>query len=171
MSSVETKTLSKEISEIFWREGFTLATAESCTAGNVAANITAIPGSSRFYKGGIIAYDNGVKQSLLHVNAETLETYGAVSEETVVEMVKGAIKALGTDYGVATSGIAGPGGGTPEKPVGIIWVAAGTCDNIITAKLTEDEGREKNIQAATAKALQLLLEICQNQENEQEKQN
>ena len=148
--SVETKKLSKEISEFFWREGFTLATAESCTAGNVPAVITAIPGSSRFYKGGIVAYANEVKQSLLHVSQETLEKYGAVSEETVV----------------ATSGSAGPAGGTPEKPVGTIWVAAGNKEKILTAKLTEDEGREKNIQAATAKTLQLLLDLCQNQENE-----
>ena len=105
--SVETKTLSKEISEIFWREGFTLATAESCTAGNVAAIITAIPGSSRFYKGGVVAYANEVKQNMLHVNPETLATYGAVSEETVTEMVKGAIEAFDTDYAMATSGIAG----------------------------------------------------------------
>lgn len=164
--SVETKKLSKEISEFFWREGFTLATAESCTAGNVPAVITAIPGSSRFYKGGIVAYANEVKQSLLHVRPETLETYGAVSEETVVEMVKGAMETLGTDYAVATSGIAGPAGGTPEKPVGTIWVAAGNKKKILTAKLSEDEGREKNIQAATAKTLQLLLDLCQNQENE-----
>lgn len=165
--SVETKTLSKEISEIFWREGFTLATAESCTAGNVAAIITAIPGSSRFYKGGIVAYADEVKQNLLHVNAETLAAHGAVSEETVVEMVKGAISTLGTDYAIATSGIAGPAGGTPEKPVGTVWIAVGTNDKVITTKLTEDEGREKNVQAATKKALQLLLELCQNQENEQ----
>ena len=104
--SVETKTLSKEISEIFWREGYTLATAESCTAGNVAAIITAIPGSSRFYKGGVIAYSDEVKKTHLYVNAETLEQHGAVSEETVVEMVKGAIKALDVDYAMATSGIA-----------------------------------------------------------------
>ena len=143
--SVETKTLSKEISEIFWREGYTLATAESCTAGNVAAIITAIPGSSRFYKGGVIAYSDEVKKTHLYVNAETLEQHGAVSEETVVEMVKGAIKALDVDYAMATSGIAGPGGGSPEKPVGTIWVAAGTKDAVLTAKLTEDEGREKNI--------------------------
>lgn len=165
--SVETKTLSKEISEIFWREGFTLATAESCTAGNVAAIITAIPGSSRFYKGGIVAYADEVKQNLLHVNAETLVAHGAVSEETVVEMVKGVISTLGTDYAIATSGIAGPAGGTPEKPVGTVWIAVGTNDKVITTKLTEDEGREKNVQAATKKALQLLLELCQNQENEQ----
>ena len=154
--SVETKTLSKEISEIFWREGYTLATAESCTAGNVAAIITAIPGSSRFYKGGVIAYSDEVKKTHLYVNAETLEQHGAVSEETVVEMVKGAIKALDV-----------PGGGSPEKPVGTIWVAAGTKDAVLTAKLTEDEGREKNIQAATAKTLQLLLELCQNQGKEE----
>ena len=165
--SVETKTLSKEISEIFWREGFTLATAESCTAGNVAAIITAIPGSSRFYKGGVVAYANEVKQNMLHVNPETLAAHGAVSEETVTEMVKGAIEACDTDYAMATSGIAGPAGGTPEKPVGTIWVAAGSRDKVITAKLTEDEGRDKNIQAATKKALVLLLELCQEQQKEE----
>lgn len=165
--SVETKTLSKEISEIFWREGFTLATAESCTAGNVAAIITAIPGSSRFYKGGVVAYANEVKQNMLHVNPETLAAHGAVSEETVTEMVKGAIEAFDTDYAMATSGIAGPAGGTPEKPVGTIWVAAGSRDKVITAKLTEDEGRDKNIQAATKKTLVLLLKLCQEQQKEE----
>ncbi len=165
--SVETKTLSKEISEVFWRENFTLATAESCTAGNVAAIITAVPGSSRFYKGGIIAYANAVKENLLHVKAETLEAHGAVSEETVTEMVYGAMKTLEADYAVATSGVAGPSGGTADKPVGTIWIAAGNAQKVLTAKLTEDEGREKNIQAATKKALQLLLELAQKQENEE----
>lgn len=164
--SVETKILSKEISEIFWKEGFSLSTAESCTAGNVAAIITAVPGSSHFYKGGIVAYANELKQNILQVKAETLETYGAVSEETVIEMVKGAMQVFNTDFAVATSGIAGPAGGTPEKPVGTIWVAAGCKDKIVTAKLTEDNGRDKNIQSATKKALQLLLDICQKQENE-----
>lgn len=164
--SVETKILSKEISEFFWKEGFSLSTAESCTAGNVAAIITAVPGSSHFYKGGIVAYANELKQNILQVKAETLETYGAVSEETVVEMVKGAMQVFNTDFAVATSGIAGPAGGTPEKPVGTIWVAAGCKDKIVTAKLTEDNGRDKNIQSATKKTLQLLLDICQKQENE-----
>lgn len=164
--SVETKILSKEISEIFWREGFSLSTAESCTAGNVAAIITAVPGSSHFYKGGIVAYANELKQNILQVKAETLETYGAVSEETVIEMVKGAMQVFNTDFAVATSGIAGPAGGTPEKPVGTIWVAAGCKDKIVTVKLTEDNGRDKNIQSATKKTLQLLLDICQKQENE-----
>ncbi len=165
--SVETKFLSKEISEIFWREGFTLATAESCTAGNVAAVITAIPGSSRFYKGGVVAYSNEVKQNLLSVSAETLETFGAVSEETVKEMVGGALKTFGADYAIATSGIAGPGGGTPEKPVGTVWIAAGTAEKVLTVKIEGDEGREKNIQSSVKNALLLLLELCRSAENEQ----
>ena len=144
-----------------------MATAESCTAGNVAAIIAAVPGSSRFYKGGIIAYANAVKENLLHVKSETLEAHGAVSEETVTEMVHGAMKTLEADYAVATSGVAGPSGGTADKPVGTIWIAAGNAQKVLTAKLTEDEGREKNIQAATKKALQLLLELAQKQENEE----
>ena len=165
--TVETKKLSKEISEIFWKEGFTLATAESCTAGNVAANITAIPGSSRFYKGGVIAYANEAKQELLHVSAETLEKHGAVSEETVCEMVNGAMDAFHTGYAIATSGIAGPGGGTPDKPVGTIWIAVGSKEKVMTAKLDEDNGRELNVHAATKKALSMLLQLVQNCENEQ----
>ena len=118
--SIEGKFLSKEISDLFWKEGLTLATAESCTAGNVAAAITAIPGSSHFYRGGIIAYSNEVKENMLGVNPETLENKGAVSEETVIEMVKGAMKSMNSDCAVATSGIAGPTGGTPDKPVGTV---------------------------------------------------
>ena len=110
--SVEGKFLSKEISELFWKENLTLATAESCTAGNVAAAITAVAGTSHFFKGGIIAYSNEVKENLLGVSHETLETYGAVSEETVIEMVKGAMKSMNSDCAIATSGIAGPTGGT-----------------------------------------------------------
>lgn len=164
--SIETKFLSKEISEIFWREGFTLATAESCTAGNVAAIITAVPGSSRFYKGGVVAYSNEVKQNLLAVKPETLESYGAVSEETVTEMVRGAISTFDSEYAIATSGIAGPGGGTPEKPVGTIWIAVGNKAKVLTEKLSGDEGREKNIQQAVKKALRLLLDLCQTNEIE-----
>lgn len=155
--SVEGKFLSKEINDLFWREGLTLVTAESCTAGSVAAAITAVAGSSQFFKGGIIAYSNEIKESLLGVNHETLETHGAVSEETVIEMVKGAMKSMNSDCAVATSGIAGPTGGTPDKPVGTIWIAAGCKDKVITLKLEGDEGRNKNIANATQNALQLLL--------------
>ena len=165
--SLQNKFLSKELSEKFWKEGLTLSTAESCTAGNIAAVITAIPGSSHFYKGGIIAYSDEVKINLLGVSPETLETKGAVSEETVVEMAKGAMKSMKSDCAVATSGIAGPTGGTPDKPVGTVWVAAIMKDKVVTLKAEGDEGRNKNIENATLKALQLLRNLFQNQENEQ----
>ena len=165
--SIEGKFLSKEISDLFWKEGLTLATAESCTAGNIAAAITAIPGSSHFYRGGIIAYSNEVKENLFGVNPETLENKGAVSEETVIEMVIGAMKSMNSDCAVATSGIAGPTGGTPDKPVGTVWIAVGKQEKIVTMKLEGDEGRQKNIANATQKALQMLRNILQNEENEQ----
>jgi PncC family amidohydrolase len=124
--SLQNKFLSKELNDKFWKEGLTLATAESCTAGNIAAMITAIPGSSHFYKGGIIAYSDEVKKNLLGVNPETLEKHGAVSEEVVIEMAKGAMKSMNSNCAVATSGIAGPTGGTPDKPVGTVWIAWAT---------------------------------------------
>jgi len=164
--SLQNKFLSKELSDKFWKEDLTLATAESCTAGNIAAIITAIPGSSHFYKGGIVAYSDEVKTNLLGVSPETLQTKGAVSEETVIEMVKGAMKSMNSDCAVATSGIAGPTGGTPETPVGTVWIAAGIKDKIMTLKISGDEGRNKNIEKATLNALQLLQKILQNQENE-----
>jgi PncC family amidohydrolase len=165
--SLHHKFLSKELSDKFWKEELTLATAESCTAGNIAAVITAIPGSSHFYKGGIIAYNNEVKINLLGVSPQTLEEKGAVSEETVIEMVKGAMKSMNSDCAVATSGIAGPTGGTPVNPVGTVWIAAGMKDRIITLKVSGDEGRKRNIEKATLNALQLLQKLFQNQENEQ----
>ena len=165
--SLQNKFLSKELSEKFWKEGLTLSTAESCTAGSIASIITAIPGSSHFYKGGIVAYSDEIKTKLLNVNPETLEAKGAVSEEVVIEMVKGAMKSMNSDCAVATSGSAGPTGGTPDKPVGTVWIAAAMKDRIITMKANGDEGRNKNIENATLNALKLLLKLIQNQENEQ----
>lgn len=166
--SVETKVISREINDLMWQQGATLSTAESCTAGNVAAAITSIPESSQFYKGGVVGYSNEVKVNLLHVKPETLETYGAVSEETIIEMIKGVMKSLKTDYAVATSGVAGPGGGTPEKPVGTIWIAAGNADKIITQKLEGDEGREINVSRATHSVLQLLHDLLTNKDENKE---
>jgi PncC family amidohydrolase len=160
--SVEGKFLSKVLNELFWKEGLTLATAESCTGGNVAAHITSVPGSSHFFKGGIVAYSNEVKENMLGVNHNTIEEYGAVSEQTVVEMAKGVMRVLHADCAVATSGIAGPTGGTPDKPVGTVWIAAARKDNVITLKLEGDEGRNLNIARATQNALQLLHSLFQN---------
>lgn len=124
----------EKVGELLKAKNFSLSTAESCTGGGIAALITSVPGSSEYFKGGIVAYSNEIKADLLHVSVEALAQHGAVSRETVVEMVKGAMKTLKTDCAVATSGIAGPGGGTPEKPVGTVWIAAACKNEIVTMK-------------------------------------
>ena len=146
----------EKVGELLKAKNFSLSTAESCTGGGIAALITSVPGSSEYFKGGIVAYSNEVKADLLHVSVETLAQYGAVSRETVVEMVKGAMKTLKTDCAVATSGIAGPGGGTPEKPVGTVWIAAACKNEIVTMKLVCECGRAGNVQCAIQNALSML---------------
>lgn len=118
----ETK-LEEAIGQLLKAQGLTIATAESCTGGYLAHKLTSISGSSAYYQGSIIAYHNQVKINELNVNPETLQQHGAVSEATVREMAENVRKKFGTDIGVATSGIAGPDGGTPDKPVGTIWIA------------------------------------------------
>lgn len=139
----------------------TLSTAESCTGGRIAAAITSVPGSSVYFKGSIVAYHNQVKTSLLGVSSETLEKYGAVSEETVIEMVKGAVNSLKTDCAIATSGIAGPGGGTPGKPVGTIWIAVACGKEIVAYKQEINRGRTLNIKRAVDTSLLMLLELLE----------
>jgi PncC family amidohydrolase len=151
--------IEETIGHILKEKHLTLSTAESCTGGNIAARITSIPGSSEYYKGSIIAYGNEAKTSLLRVSPDTLEQYGAVSRETVIEMAKGAMGMLNTTCAVATSGIAGPGGGTPTKPVGTIWIAAAFKDELITLKLEEDRGRTANMENAVYETLNLLLKL------------
>ena len=148
--------LEEEIGELLKAKNLSLSTAESCTGGGIAALITSVPGRSEDFNGGIVAYSNEMKQDLLHVSAETLARHGAVSRETVVEMVKGAMKTLKTDCAVATSGIAGPGGGTQEKPVGTIWIAAAYKNEIVTMKQEGDCGRTRNVQCAIQNALSML---------------
>lgn len=148
--------LEEEVGELLKAKKLSLSTAESCTGGGVAALITSVPGSSEYFKGGIVAYSNEVKRTLLHVSAETLKKYGAVSRETVVEMVKGAMNTLKTECAVATSGVAGPDGGTPEKPVGTVWIAAAYKNEIMTMKQEGDCGRAGNVQKAIQNALSML---------------
>ena len=147
------------IGELLKKRKLTESTAESCTGGSIAERLTSIAGSSEYFKGSIVAYSNEVKKDLLYVSSETLEKYGAVSEETVIEMVKGAMKALKTDCAVATSGIAGPGGGTPEKPVGTVWIAAGYKNEIRTYKQETNRGRAMNIERAGNNALLMLRDL------------
>lgn len=148
--------IEEKIGECLKDKGMTLSTAESCTGGGIAALITSVPGSSSYFKGGIVAYSNEVKMNLLHVSPQTLEKHGAVSRETVIEMAKGAMEALKTECAVATSGIAGPGGGTLEKPVGTIWMAVACRDKIVTRKEKGDLGRIENVKRTIQDVLAML---------------
>ena len=148
--------LEEKIGVLLKAKHLTLSTAESCTGGGIAALITSVPGSSDYFNGGIVAYSNEAKVSLLQVSAETLEKYGAVSLETVTEMVKGAMESLKTDCAVATSGIAGPGGGTPKKPIGTVWIAVAYKNEIAVMKQEGDLGRKGNVQKAIYNALFML---------------
>ena len=155
---LENKVISREIQVRLYESGKTLGTAESCTGGRIAEAIIATPGASEYFKGGIVSYTNEVKERLLHVDHQLLEEKTAVCEEVAIAMVKGACEALQVDYAISATGIAGPGGGTKEIPVGTIWLAYGSKDDIHTLKLEEDEGRDKNLLIATHTALQAFLE-------------
>lgn len=134
----------------------TLATAESCTGGYISHLITSTPGSSMYYEGSIIAYSYNIKESLLHVEEETLNEYGAVSEETVREMTEGLLRKLKTSYGISVSGIAGPSGGTPEKPVGTVWIAVGNKHKVIAKKFELTKQRDYNVKISAMIALNML---------------
>ncbi len=136
--------------------GKTLVLAESCTGGFVAHRITSVPGSSRYFRGGLIPYDNALKISPLKVKEATLRQHGAVSEATVREMAENVRQLLGADVGLATSGIAGPGGGTAEKPVGTIWIALADVSTTVAKKLTLGNDRSVNIERTNVAVLNLL---------------
>jgi nicotinamide-nucleotide amidase len=152
----EDQTLQEVIGKLLKPEKQTLATAESCTGGYVAHMITSIPGSSEYFRGSVIAYDNEIKKKLLGVSAQTLSANGAVSEEVVREMVTGVIHNLNSDFAIATSGIMGPGGGSENKPVGTVWIAAGNKQMTITQKLWFRFDRQRNIELTSANVLNLL---------------
>ena len=139
----------------------TIATAESCTGGKLAALLNKHSGSSVFYKGSVIAYSNEVKENVLKVNREHLDTYGAVSEQVVVSMALGVKQLLNTDYAIATSGVAGPTGGTPEKPVGTVWIAVATPDKVYAECFHLGKLREQVSDRACTKALVKMIQLCQ----------
>lgn len=144
------------LGKLLLERGETVSTAESCTGGLIAHMITSIPGSSDYYPGSVVSYSNVAKAELLDVQQSTLDTYGAVSEQTVIEMLKGVCDKFHTNYGIAVSGIAGPGGGTEEKPVGTVWVAAGPPHDIQTRKYQWPGNREQNIKLSAVMAMELL---------------
>jgi nicotinamide-nucleotide amidase len=154
--SNEDEGLEVVIGKILKAKNKTMGTAESCTGGYIAHLITSVPGSSAYYNGSIVSYSYEAKENLLDVKHETLGTFGAVSEETVKEMAKGAIKALQLDYALAVSGIMGPDGGMEEKPVGTVWMAVGDKDKIETLKLNLRFDRMRNIEMTAANGLNFL---------------
>ena len=154
--SDEDESLAMVVQKILKEKNKTIGTAESCTGGYIAHLITSHSGSSVGYKGSVVSYANDVKEKILGVTDKTLRTAGAVSEETVIQMVKGAVEKLNVDFAVATSGIMGPDGGTKEKPVGTVWIAAGNKEKIETAKLAFRFDRERNIEMTAHAALNFL---------------
>jgi len=156
MVADEDISLQEAVGSLLLEGGKTVGTAESCTGGYIAHLLTSIPGSSRYYKGSVVSYANSVKMDLLHVAMPTLANDGAVSEATVREMVRGALSLLDTDYAIATSGIMGPDGGTPEKPVGTVWIAVGNRQNMLTQKMSFRFDRLRNIELTATNALNLL---------------
>ena len=162
----ESKITSRDISEILWDTEKTVSTAESCTGGRIGEAMIAVPGASKYFKGGIISYVDEIKERLLGVDPQLLEEKTAVCEEVAIAMVKGACRALQTDYAIAATGFAGPTGGTKDIPVGTIWLACGKPDKVVTLKVEEDHGRDINLAIATNKAIQLFLDYLK-AENEQ----
>jgi len=140
------------------RLGQTIGTAESCTGGSIAALLTSVAGSSDYFAGSIVAYANSVKQQVLGVSESDLQQYGAVSRQVVEQMANGALRVLGCDWAIATSGIAGPGGGTPDKPVGTVWIAIANKNGVFSKNYRFQTIREQNIQRTVNMALTLLME-------------
>ncbi len=144
------------LGKLLMAKGATIGTAESCTGGNIAATITKVPGSSSYFMGSVVAYDNEVKKKALGVSTEALEKFGAVSEEVVKQMAEGVRLKLGTDVGISASGIAGPGGGSEDKPVGTVWVGYSDKDKTVARKMNFTKDREMNIRFATTFGLNMF---------------
>jgi len=150
------ESMQQVVGKILLQNKKTISTGESCTGGAIASLITSIPGSSAYFGGSIVSYSYKIKETLLNVKKETLEKYGAVSEETVREMLSGLLNKMKTDYGIAVSGIMGPDGGTPDKPVGTVWVAVGNNEQQLVQKFKQRFSRAKNIEVTAVMALNLM---------------
>ena len=148
--------IEKRIGDILRERNWKISTAESCTGGMIASLITSVPGSSRYFYGGVISYDNSIKINTLNVSEDTLNTYGAVSKECVEEMAKGVRNLMKTTYAIATSGVAGPDGGTPEKPVGSVWVAVVGDDFVSTKEFRFRGSRKLNIERFSSNAINFM---------------
>ncbi len=158
---MDSKTLELRLAELLTNQQFRLVTAESCTGGLVADRLTNIPGSSSYFIGGVVAYAYEAKVALLGVSWDTLNTKGAVSKETVLEMARGVRKVLDGELAVSVSGIAGPGGGTPEKPVGTTWIGLVTPTGEWTRRFIWDGDRARNKALSADAALQIVIDYLE----------
>ena len=152
----ENDELQSVVAQLLTDKNLKIATAESCTGGYLSHMITSLAGSSAYFEGGVISYSYDLKEHLLGVDHNTLLEHGAVSEATIKQMAQGARERLGVDIALATSGIAGPGGGMPGKPVGTVWIALCSKEHIITKKLQLGGSRAQNIQLSATILLNLL---------------
>ena len=150
------ETVQSAVAKRLVARGETLSSAESCTGGVIASKFTAMSGASEYFWGGVVSYDNSVKENVLGVSRHNLETYGAVSEQVARQMAEGVRRLCGTTYGIATTGIAGPTGGTPEKPVGTVWMAVATPTNTIARCVQHGKVRAVNIERAASAVINLL---------------
>lgn len=152
-------TLQEVTGHLLLERGQSLSTAESCTGGYIAHHITSVPGSSSWYKGSIVAYSNEIKEKLLNIDPLLIEKYGAVSQQVVEAMATQANSIFSTDYSIAVSGIAGPEGGTPEKPVGTVWIAVAGNNKVTSKKFQFGDSRERNILRSVLSALSMLRDV------------
>jgi len=151
--------LEQAIGKVLLTKNKTLSIAESCTGGNIAHLITSVPGSSAYFTGGVVAYSNEIKTRVLDVSVSNIDTYGAVSKQVVEEMAIGVLNKFNTDFAIATSGIAGPDGGTKDKPVGTTWIAVADKTKVISKLFVFGDQRERNIQRASLTALNMLQKL------------
>ena len=166
MYSDHEDTLQECVGRLLKASGKTMSTAESCTGGTISQLITSVPGSSAYFLGGVTSYANSVKTGVLEVPEEIINRYGAVSSECVAKMAEGVRKLTGSDFAVATSGIAGPEGGTDEKPVGLVWIGVSSANGTETYKVQYNGDRKRNIERSAAFALNKMRCKIQNELNE-----
>lgn len=148
----------KRVHKLLMDRMLTLSVAESCTGGSIASRFTAMPGASAYFKGGVVTYWNQTKSLLLNVSADTIARYGVVSEQVVRQMAEGARHAVDTHYAIATTGIAGPSGGTPEIPVGTVWIAVSSPERTVTRLIHIKGNRDRVIREAGSTVIELLEE-------------
>ena len=153
------ESLEVRLGQLLLRKGLTMGTAESCTGGKIASLMTSVAGSSAYFVGGVVSYTNEVKHQVLGVSSEALDRYGAVSQAVVEQMAQGATRVLGCDCAVATSGIAGPGGGSLEKPVGTVWICVQCGEKQVAERCHFPGTRDRVIDRATMTGMLMLIKL------------